>query len=140
MLNFSPDYSRLYYGTYSGNGRVYYVDLDVDLNPVGEPVVLATGVGSGDYHDSMGVDACGNLYVADFARRALYRISPKGNLQLYHQFSSNEYGHGLEWGSGEGGWKSLSVYMPQPYHNNRVIELDIGVPSRHYPGPVNLVQ
>jgi hypothetical protein len=108
------------------------VDLDANFNPLGEPYLFATGVGGG-WHDGLGVDVCGNLYVNDFDKQALYRVSPDG-LQVVElmktNFWSGIYGHGNTWGSGVGGWLEDAIYMPMPYNNNTVAEVKIGIPYR----------
>jgi hypothetical protein len=129
VLNFSPDFSKLYMGTSFGNGDVYEVDLDANLTPVGDVRVLATNVGAGNYHDSLGVDICGFLYIADYDTRALYRVSPLGTVQTLLDNTGNAYGHGVEWGSGVGAWREDAIYLPQPYDNETVIEVVIGVPT-----------
>ena len=136
VLDFSPDFSKMYIGTISGNGKVFAVDLDANLDPVSEPYLFATGVGGG-WHDGLGVDVCGNLYVNDFERSALYRISPDGSEVkkiLSDGFWSGYYGHGLTWGSGNGGWSDHSIFMPLPYLSNEVVEVELGVPYRDWTG------
>ena len=135
VVNFSPDFTKLYIGTLYGDGKVYVVDLDANLDPMGSPTVFARDVGTGDYHDSLGVDACGNLYISDYSTSDLYRITPDGESSRYHAFSHKTYGHGLEWGSGIGGWNGNAVYLPQPYDLNTVVEVDVGVPSRTVVAP-----
>lgn len=130
VINFNRDFTRLYIGTLFGNGSIYYVDLDANYMPVGGPQTLATGVGTGDYHDGIGVDICGYLYVPDYSTSAMYRISPDGTqVQNLYDTSLSEYGHGLEWGNGVGPWRTDAIYIPLPYGNNQVIELVIGVPT-----------
>lgn len=131
VLDFSPDHRKLYVGTIWAGGAVWALDLDEDLEPVGEPALLAV-VGSGELqlHDALGVDLCGNLYVAEFYTNDLYRVTPEGEVSLLVDYSAVDYGHGLEWGSGIGGWRSDALYVPQPYNDNRVMEIVIGVPSR----------
>jgi hypothetical protein len=141
VVGFSPDNTKLYIGTGVGweplpmQGNVYAVDWDPEtMEPIGEPYVFATGVGTGDYHDSMAVDACGNLYVCDFVTAILYRVSPSGEVSEYLNFGgtfSTMYGHGARFGRGEG-WHEDALYLPQPYGNNRVLEVVIGVPSREH--------
>jgi sugar lactone lactonase YvrE len=128
VVNFSPDYSKMYIGTISNQGVVYAVDLDKDLQPIGSHYEFATGAGT--WHDGLAVDACGNLYLNDYDRSRLNRISPDGVVELFYQFSYSAYGHGLAWGNGIGSWPSDHVYLPQPYNSNKVLEIDIGVPSR----------
>jgi hypothetical protein len=33
-----------------------------------------------------------------------------------------------------GGWRHDAIYVTQPYNGNTVVEVDIGVPSRDWPG------
>lgn len=137
VLNFSPDASKMYIGTLAGfNGAIYVVDLDANLDPLGPPTVFATGVGTGAYHDGLGVDACGNLYVPDYSTSALYRVSSTGQVSTLVDYTFTEYTHGLEWGNGTSYWRSDALYLPQPYNGNEVIEIVVGVPSRTYTGSV----
>jgi hypothetical protein len=134
VLEFSPDHRKMYVGTIWAEGSVWALDLDAGLLPVGPPVLFATiGDSEKQLHDALGVDACGNVYVAEFYTNNLYRISPEGEIALFVDYTATDYGHGLEWGSGIGGWRSDALYVPQPYDDNRVTELVIGVPSREGP-------
>lgn len=133
VMDYSPDKKKLYVGTL-GDGTVYAYDLDENGKTKGYPKVFAEDVGGG-YHDGLGVDACGNVYVADFTTTALYRITPEGEVTTYQQweetgFDSSDYGHGLEWGSGLGGYEKTSIYLPQPYDDNTVVRVELGVPAR----------
>lgn len=140
VMDYSPDKKKLYVGTlaFEGEGGTVYVfDLDENYLPVGNPKLFATKVGGG-YHDGLSVDACGNVFVADFTETALYRITPDGKVSLYQDWketfveenSPSDYGHGIEFGSGVGGWDKRSIFLPQPYDDNTVVRLDIGVPAR----------
>ncbi len=111
-----------------GFGDVYVVPLDADLNPSGPAEIFASDVGTG-YHDGLGIDACGNLYVPDFNTSGLYRVDPAGVVTTLYDGPFEHYGHGLEWGSGIGGWNDHAIYLPLPYSNNGVNEIDLGVPS-----------
>ena len=127
-VDFDPDHTLLYITTL-GNSQIWVVPLDEQLNPVGSLRLFATIPGSG-FQDGIGVDICGNLYVPVFEHSALYRITPDGTVKKYLQLNSDKYGHGLEWGSGIGGFDINSLYLPQPYDENTVLEINIGVPSR----------
>ena len=135
MLTFNEDESVLYIGTLSNNGQVFALDFNKDHDPDGEPYLFASNVGGG-YHDGIGMDVCGNLYVADYNTRGLYRISPTGSVTALLTGLGGNYGHALEWGSGIGGWQEMSIYMPQPYNNNNVMEVAIGVPAKGWEGTV----
>lgn len=140
VIQFNLDYTQMYIGTYSGSqGRIYVVDLDETYTPTGEVRELADGVGTGAYHDGLGIDICGYLYVPDYSTSALYRISPSGQqVQNIHNSGvfGADYGHGLEWGNGVGGWRTDAIYLPLPYGGNKVLEVVIGVPSREIEGVV----
>lgn len=133
VMVFNLDSTGAYFSTltFGAFAPVYFVEVDGDLDPVDAPVVFATGVGQG-YHDGLGIDACGNLYVPDFNTSGLYRVDPDGVVTtLYAEPTSpfNHYGHGLEWGSGIDGWNDHAIYLPQPYDGNTVNEIELGVPS-----------
>ncbi len=49
------------------------MDLDADLNPIGEPQRVVTLPSA--WHDTLEVDACGNLYVGGFYEWTIYRVS-----------------------------------------------------------------
>ncbi len=126
VVIFNLDNTVAYIATI-GDGRVYSVALDGDLNPAAEPEVYARGIGS--WHDGLGIDACGNLYVAEYTTSGLYRVRTDGTVEDLLRHRSQRYGHGLEWGRGVGGWRMDALYQPQPYDNNTVREVIIGVPS-----------
>lgn len=127
MIQFGLDSTEAYIATV-GMGQVYRVTIDADLLPDDKPTVFATGVGAG-WHDGLGMDACGNLYVTDYSTAGLYRVAPDASVTSLVKKKVPMYGHGLEWGSGLGGWRADAIYQPQPYHDNTVRELVIGVPS-----------
>lgn len=127
MVVFSVDNTVGYIATV-GRMRVYAVDLDADLNVVGDARVYADNVGAG-WQDGIGLDACGNLYVPDYSSSSMYRITPDGTVEDLMRHRAGIYGHGLEWGSGIGGWRTDAIYLPQPYDGLTVRELVIGVPS-----------
>lgn len=128
VVNFNLDSTVMYIGTI-GAGDVYYVELDEDLNPTTEPAVYAS-IPRSSWHDGLGVDACGNLYVADYTTRGLYRIWTDGTIEeLLEGERPTAYGHGMEWGSPYGGWNINALYLPQPYDSDTVKEVDVGVPS-----------
>ena len=80
---------------------------------------------------ALGVDECGDVYAAADNTSALYWIQQWGGEgELLIDWDEVQYGHGFEWGSGVGGWSPSSLYMPQPYNNNRVVEVEIGVTSK----------
>lgn len=132
VLAFNLAYDTLYLGTYLGSGgRIYAVPLDASQTPTGPAVEHASGVGTGAYHDAMGVDLCGNLYVPDYDTRALWRVTPSGAVQLLWQPTDERYPHGLSWG--QEGWQDHALFVAQPYNGNTVEQVDVGVPPRGWP-------
>ncbi len=126
-LAFKPGDSRLYIGSV-GTGVVYTVAFDENYARTGEPEEYVKIDGSG-WHDGVAFDACGNLFVADYYTSGLYRVAPDLTVTTFFRGRQRAYGHGIEWGNGVGGWRADALYLPQPYDNNTVREVVIGVPS-----------
>ena len=133
----SLDSRTLYVGTV-GDGTLLAVPLDEDLRPSGPAEVFANLGGA--WMDAVGVDACGYLWVPDYYSSSLYRISPEGEVQSMVVAARNTYGHGVVWGRGHGGWRQDAIYLPQPYNNNTVREVIIGVPDGRHVRTWNGVQ
>lgn len=147
-MDFSPSLDRMYVGTHMS--EVWQVALDADLVPVGEATLfvdLSQGAGCPDWdhspgcwHDAVAVDVCGNVYVAAYGSNSLLRVSPDG-AQIVNVRDNNDdsdmFGHGITWGSGQGGFAADAIYMPTPKINaNPVAEVAIGVPYRTWTGTV----
>jgi len=132
-IAFSRDYSRLYWGTLNG-GTIWAVSLDKNMNVVGYPEQVAQ-VPEG-WHDTLEVNACGNLYVGSVFQSGIYRVKTDGTVQLYLDWSFNDYGHGLRWGVARGGWDEQSIYITHPYVGSLVSKVYVGVPGAHWPGEV----
>lgn len=124
--NFSIDSTSLFVATV-GEGELLRVPLDADLNPTGAPEVFATI--RGGWQDSVGVDACGNLYIPEYYTSSLYRVSVDGDVTQVISGRERDYGHGVVWGTGRGGWDDLAIYMPMPYDGASVKEVVVGVPD-----------
>jgi hypothetical protein len=123
-IAFDPDHSLLYFGVFGD--RVFSMPVGPDLEPLAEPRPLAV-VGSGAFLDGLTVDACGQLYLPRYETSTLFRVSPDGTAHVYFQWDRTQYGHGLEWGRGLGGFSREALYFPQPYNGNSVLEMTIGV-------------
>jgi hypothetical protein len=77
----------------------------------------------------MAVDACGNVYVCDYGASIVYRIkSDASEIELLIA-GSGAYLPNLQWGSGLGGFKEDSLYLPDGW-THEVFEVDIGVPGK----------
>lgn len=127
-LNFNLDSTIMYLGTI-GTDQIWAVPLDPKLDPLADPQPFARIAGSG-WIDAVGVDACGNVYVADYYTSGLYRIDPRGNnVTRMARRQTIKYGHGLMWGTGLGGWRVDALYQPQPYNGATVREVIVGLPN-----------
>jgi hypothetical protein len=135
VVNFNHDGSIMYFGTLTDGGKVWEVAMDTALMvPISPPILFADDVGS--WHDGIGVDACGNVYLADYTTDALYRMTPTGRVQIISDPNGTDYGHGLRWGNGIDGWRDDAIYQPQPYNSNKVVEVVVEVPDRTFQGTV----
>ncbi|GMV40628.1 MAG: hypothetical protein AMXMBFR64_23440 [Myxococcales bacterium] len=133
-LTFSPDYKTLYIGGFSGVGTIYAMSISPDGVP-GKLIEWATKVGTG-WLDGMGVDICGNVYIADYNATIIYRISPDGKTKtpIIHGSSIGAYLPNMDWGSGLGGWKETNLYLPNGWAKE-VFEVELGVPPKARPYP-----
>jgi len=147
-LTFSPDYRYLYIGSFCGaGGTIHRIEIHPD-GTTGTLEAWAGGVGNG-CHDGMAVDACGNVYVADYASSSdfstrIFRIAPDGsNPHVVIDPSGGGggyYGWGgtylpnMDWGTGLGGWDTMSLYFPEG-SSQKVYEVPLGVPSKPRPFP-----
>ncbi len=133
-IDFSPDLSRLYIGNVSSN-RVYGLDLDASLEPIGSPWAFVDLPGT--WHDAVAIDICGYVYIPEAATKKLYRINPStGEVVTFADWSASveDYGHGAIWGTGSHGWRQDAIYAPMPYGENQVREIVVGVPGRQWEG------
>jgi sugar lactone lactonase YvrE len=129
-VNFSPDYTKFYMTSNFGYA-LWEMEVDKNVEPLGPPQRLADFGNS--YRDALGVDWCGNMYVPDYGAGRLFRITPDGTVTSLVNFNPfSKYGHGLVFGTGVGDWKHDAIYMPQPYDNYTVVEIEIGVPGRSW--------
>ena len=134
-ITFSPDYKTLYIDGFSGAKIIYAMSISPDGVP-GKLIKWATNVGTG-WLDGMGVDICGNVYVADYGKTVIYRISPDGKTKtkiIDAGGISGAYLPNMDWGSGVGGWDTHKLYLPDGW-NKGVFEVDIGIPSKPVPYP-----
>ena len=134
-ITFSPDYTTLYIGGFSGKKIIYAMSISPDGVP-GKLVKWAKGVGSG-WLDGMAVDACGNVYIADYGTTKILKLPPDGSSwEVFIDGSTVDgaYLPNMQWGSGIGGWSSTALYLPDGW-NKGVFEVEIGVPTKSRPYP-----
>lgn len=131
-LAFSPDYKRLYIGSF-GSGWVYALTLDQDGTP-GRIAEYGDLTDTPGLLDGLAVDACGNLYVCEYGETKLYRVPEGGGKGQFLVAGVETYLPNLQWGRGPG-WDPLSLYLPDGWTKEGVWRLDIGVPSAEVPFP-----
>jgi hypothetical protein len=123
-VDFNLDSTVMYIGTIGAG--LLTLDLDMNLDPVGTPSVWVTGA---TYIDGVALDACGNVYVADYSSSQLYRYEADGTSTSMVSGARTLYGHGITWGNGIGGWEADTIYQPMPYNGDTVREVKIGLAS-----------
>jgi len=139
-LTFSPDYTRLYVGSFCG-GAIYAIDFDSAGAPIGQEEFLTTSdaaavsAGMTGCFDGMGVDMCGNLYVCDYGNIHVYRIkSDASQVETVADLSAaSSWIPNMQWGSGVGGWLRKHLYVIDI--SAGVFEIPVEVPGkvRAYP-------
>jgi hypothetical protein len=125
-VGFSLD-SRTMYIAMVSDGWMYSVELDDNLDFLGEPERFAYL--DGGWQDTAVVDVCGNIYVADFYTSRIYRVSSEGEAEVFYQARPEGYPHGFAWGTGKDGWDDQTLYAPLPYAGNSVATFEVGVPD-----------
>lgn len=126
---FNADYSQVFVAGFSGVGTIYMFQIHPD-GTVDAPVAWAKNVGTG-WLDGIGIDVCGNLYIADYYATKVYRFTPDGSSYktvINGSGGGNIYLPNMQWGSGLGGWAPDKMYLPDGW-NKGVFEVDVGVPG-----------
>jgi DNA-binding beta-propeller fold protein YncE len=125
-LTFNRDYSTLYIGAFSGEGVIYAVDIAPDGTPANfRP--WKTNVGTG-LLDGMAVDACNNVYIADYGQSEILRINGDGTNMITIIDGNGAYMPNFDWGRGFGGWRTDRLYVVSV--NQGLFEVDLGVESK----------
>ena len=128
------DFSVLYFGTQKESGEIYRLEISPDGVPVGEPEVVVDGTGG--WHDSLSVDACGNIWITSWFGWKLGRVNADKSVTTLREWPFDDYGHGISWGASRSTWDELSIYMPHPYIGSVMSETYVGVPRRRFEGEV----
>jgi hypothetical protein len=125
---FNPTYDELYIGSFCG-GWVYKLSIAEDGTPGRldfwkDMTPYTTGC-----LDGSAVDACGNVYFADYNGGGLWRIPPDGGepTKIVGYIAPDIYLPNFKWGQGPG-WDPLSLYAPHGWQHH-VYRIQIGVPS-----------
>lgn len=132
-LTFELGYAALLIGGFSGVGAIYRLPIDAKGEP-GTLEVWAKDVGTG-YLDGMGVDVCGNVYIADYMAGNILRLPPDGSstevvINGRSLQGAEPYMPNFQWGSGVGGWDPGKIYIPEGNTGEATYEVDLGIPSK----------
>lgn len=126
----------LYIGSF-GTGRVYRTTIAADgtasdvqlfatvpdapaLNPDGSPIIPGFEGDPSDEVppegetgglDGVGVDACGYVYVTEFVRGIVWRITPDGQTVEKLIEPGTQWVPNMHWGNGVGGWDRNTLYV-----------------------------
>jgi hypothetical protein len=108
-LILSPDEQILYIGSF-GAGKVWGVPR---LGPTswGERFVLMDQDGFSGGFDGINVDACGNVYVTEYIRGDIWRITPDGAQVEKFVSLPSSWIPNLRWGHGMYGWETDILYV-----------------------------
>lgn len=79
--------------------------------------------------DGMGVDACGQVYVSEYVRGVIWRISPDGQTWSRLFEGGAPWMPNMQWGSGIGPWDSQTLYVIGR-DTQALYEVPVGVPSK----------
>lgn len=131
-ISFNEDFTALYIGGFDGERVIWRLPIDEDGNP-GEIEVWASGVGTG-WLDGIGVDICGNVYIADYGASRILRYNPDGSYRDIavdgRELGGHIYMPNMDWGSGVGGWDTMKLYVPEGWQASRTFEVDLGIPGK----------
>jgi hypothetical protein len=142
-IGFNRDYTILYVGPRATSTTIYQLPIDEQGNAGELSEWAELDVGGWDpaaWTDGIGVDECGNVYIPEYFSQGLWRIPEEGGqgeriVNWWDYGGEEAYGHAIAWGSGIDGWNEYSVYLPQPYGGNAVVEVELGVRSKQMPAP-----
>jgi hypothetical protein len=128
-LTFNVGFTTLYIGAFSGEGVIYAIDIAED-GTTSNFRVWKQNVGTG-WNDGMGVDACGNVYIADYGQSKILRINADASgtpTVIVDRSGSFSYMPNFQWGSGLGGWDEHKLYIVGV--GEGLFEVDLGVDSK----------
>lgn len=125
----SPDGNTMYVGSFGG-GVIYAIDR---LGPTewDEPRVLFNPPVPDGGFDGINVDVCGNVYITEYVKGRVFRITPDGlSAEMVADFQAGWIPN-MRWGHDIGGWSSDILYVSDR-NQGRLFALDIGLPGKKH--------
>lgn len=124
---FSPDYQRLYVGSFGG-GQIYAIDR-TGPDSFDPPFVFAQSPGPDGGFDGINVDACGNVYFTEFIQGRVHRLEAgTANYALVAELPSSWIPN-MRWGNGMGGTRRDVLYVSDR-DQGRLFGLEIGLEGK----------
>ncbi|HEY0706565.1 MAG TPA: SMP-30/gluconolactonase/LRE family protein, partial [Polyangia bacterium] len=130
-LTFNRAFDLLYVNTWDGdrNKTIFQIPVTPEGTAGGPATTFASGVGGGTF-DGMGVDECGNVYLADSAGVGeILRFAPDGKSHEVLIRRRGETLHNFVWGRGKG-WSETKLYIVSLEEG--LFEAELGVRSKKY--------
>jgi hypothetical protein len=121
----SPDENTLYVGSFGG-GLIYAVDR---LGPTEWDAarVLYDPPGPDGGFDGINVDSCGNVYITEYIKGRIYRITPDGLVRDLVVDFQDSWIPNMRWGHGVGGWETDILYVTAW---DRILALHAGIEGK----------
>jgi hypothetical protein len=121
----SPDEQTMYVGSFGG-GLIYAIDR---LGPTewDEARVLYDPPGPDGGFDGINVDSCGNVYITEYIKGRIYRITPDGLTRDLVVDFQDSWIPNMRWGHGVGGWETDILYVTAW---DRILALHAGLPGK----------
>lgn len=105
----SPDGNTMYVGSFGG-GLIYAIDRLGPTEWDEERVLYNPPPGDGGF-DGINVDICGNVYITEYIKGRIYRITPDGMTRDMVVDFQESWIPNMRWGTNIGGWESDILYV-----------------------------
>jgi hypothetical protein len=125
----SPNEQTLYVGSFGG-GVIYAIDRDPAGGWMPHRVLYDPVVGDGGF-DGINVDACGNIYITEYVKGNVYRISPDASQVALVAELPSSWIPNMRWGVGVAGWDPDTLYVSDR-DQGRLFAIDVGIPGKKH--------
>lgn len=121
----SPDGNTMYVGSFGG-GVIYAIDRLGPTEWAEERILYDPPGGDGGF-DGINVDICGNVYITEYTKGRVYRITPDGLIRNLVVDFSEFWIPNMRWGTGVGGWETDVLYVTAW---NKILALNAGIEGK----------